>query len=388
MDSRLVSNIESFPWKALRAVSKRDIHARKQALGTFPGFADVAETQEALTALLKVPCEISALAIGSGVLAPLFQGIAVEVVTEGKPARSVLVELDIALVHSLISIVTQTPPMVMIGSESMPPPPPAGRICGAAAALVMSVARRSVSKHVPLVLKQAAPAQSSLLDFIEDDEEPVYASYSVVVGDEAHLARVWMRSSGALVPEPPMDLSLFGRAPLGLKVVLVEETMTRAEIAALGRGDVLLLSRKLGYGGDGAPILSGPVTLAAARSEVGLRAKLDGASLIYDGDIVDLDPTARLEQSAMPDERVFGDVPVSVRVEVGTVELAARDWARVRAGDTLTLSKRLGEPVVLRVAGVEVARGELVNVEGEVGVRILEKHTSGSGETVDTQVVP
>ena len=387
MDSHLVSNIEPFPWKALRAVSKRDIHARKQALGTFPGFAEVGEATAALTALLKVPCEVSALAIGSGVLAPLFQGIAVELVTEGRPARSILVELDIALVHSLLGIVTQTPPMIMIGSESMPPPPPAGRICGAAAALVMYVARRSVSKHVPLVLKQAAPAQSSLLDFIEDDEEPVYASYSVVVGDEAHLARVWMRSSGALAPEPPMDLRLFGRAPLGLKVVLLEEVLTRAELAALGKGDVLVLSRKLGFGSDSAPLLSGPVTLAAARSDVGLRARLDGTSLVFDGDIVDLDPAARLEQSAMPDERVFGDVPVSVRVEVGTVELPARDWAKVRAGDTLTLSKRLGEPVILRVAGVEVARGELVNVEGEVGVRILEKHTSAN-ETVDTQVAP
>jgi flagellar motor switch/type III secretory pathway protein FliN len=32
----------------------------------------------------------------------------------------------------------------------------------------------------------------------------------------------------------------------------------------------------------------------------------------------------------------------------------------------------LGEPVVLRVAGRAVARGELVDVEGTVGVRVRE----------------
>jgi len=43
----------------------------------------------------------------------------------------------------------------------------------------------------------------------------------------------------------------------------------------------------------------------------------------------------------------------------------------------VSLGKRIGEHVVLRVAGVEVARGELVDLDGEVGVRIVAR----SGET-------
>jgi flagellar motor switch protein FliM len=34
--------------------------------------------------------------------------------------------------------------------------------------------------------------------------------------------------------------------------------------------------------------------------------------------------------------------------------------------------RRIAEPVTLRVAGQVVARGELVDVEGELGVRIRE----------------
>lgn len=68
-----------------------------------------------------------------------------------------------------------------------------------------------------------------------------------------------------------------------------------------------------------------------------------------------------------------GEVPVVVRVEIGTAEMSARQWASVAAGDVIALGRRVGEAVVLRVSGVEVARGELVEIEGEVGVRITER---------------
>ena len=67
----------------------------------------------------------------------------------------------------------------------------------------------------------------------------------------------------------------------------------------------------------------------------------------------------------------MGEVPVVVRVEVGTVEMAAKDWAALGQGDVIALGRKVGDGVTLRVGGVAVARGELVDLEGEVGVRIL-----------------
>jgi flagellar motor switch/type III secretory pathway protein FliN len=64
------------------------------------------------------------------------------------------------------------------------------------------------------------------------------------------------------------------------------------------------------------------------------------------------------------------DAPVLVRVELGEVSLSAQQWARVTPGSILTTGHPVGQQVILRVADVEVARGELVNVEGELGVRI------------------
>ena len=69
----------------------------------------------------------------------------------------------------------------------------------------------------------------------------------------------------------------------------------------------------------------------------------------------------------------LGEVPIVMRVEIGEATMSARDWASLGRGDVISLGRRLGDPVVLRVGGVLVARGELVELEGEVAVRIVER---------------
>jgi flagellar motor switch/type III secretory pathway protein FliN len=71
------------------------------------------------------------------------------------------------------------------------------------------------------------------------------------------------------------------------------------------------------------------------------------------------------------------NAPIVVRVEVGSVTLTARQWAELAPGDVIETGVRIGELAVLRVAGVEVARGELVDVEGELGVRVRELTGAG-----------
>jgi flagellar motor switch/type III secretory pathway protein FliN len=69
----------------------------------------------------------------------------------------------------------------------------------------------------------------------------------------------------------------------------------------------------------------------------------------------------------------LGDAPLVVRVEIGIAEMRAREWAALSPGDVVALGRRIAEPVILRVAGREVARGELVDLEGEIGVRIMSR---------------
>jgi flagellar motor switch/type III secretory pathway protein FliN len=120
------------------------------------------------------------------------------------------------------------------------------------------------------------------------------------------------------------------------------------------------------------------VHLAAPSATVGLRAELvEDGRLVLRGEVEQLaDMHATEDRMGEVDDvdalvENVGAVPVIVRVEVGEATMAARDWATLGKGDVITLGRRVGDPVVLRVAGVPVATGELVEVEGEVGVRIV-----------------
>jgi flagellar motor switch/type III secretory pathway protein FliN len=115
------------------------------------------------------------------------------------------------------------------------------------------------------------------------------------------------------------------------------------------------------------------VLLAAPGADRGACADLgEHGQLVLRGDTEDL----RMDETLVD---TLGDVPVVVRVEIGAAEMRAREWAAVAAGDVIALGRRIAEPVVLRVGGVEVARGELVEIEGEVGVRIVSRSADGGG---------
>ena len=67
-----------------------------------------------------------------------------------------------------------------------------------------------------------------------------------------------------------------------------------------------------------------------------------------------------------------GDVPVELVVELARIELSLSELAALRPGEVLATGRAIGEHVVLRAGERVIARGELVDIEGEVGVRVLE----------------
>lgn len=64
------------------------------------------------------------------------------------------------------------------------------------------------------------------------------------------------------------------------------------------------------------------------------------------------------------------DLHVEVTVELATQSVSLEALAAWGVGAVVEFPQRLGETVVVRAGGRVVARGELVNVEGQVGVRI------------------
>lgn len=68
---------------------------------------------------------------------------------------------------------------------------------------------------------------------------------------------------------------------------------------------------------------------------------------------------------------LLDDVSVALVVELGRVSVSAADVMQLRPGHVIELSRAPGEPVDLVVDGKRIGKGELVEVDGELGVRIL-----------------
>ena len=67
----------------------------------------------------------------------------------------------------------------------------------------------------------------------------------------------------------------------------------------------------------------------------------------------------------------IGDSPIELSVEVARFRLSVEELAAMRPGEILISGRQIGEPVVLRAGDKAVAKGELVNVDGEVAVRLI-----------------
>ena len=69
--------------------------------------------------------------------------------------------------------------------------------------------------------------------------------------------------------------------------------------------------------------------------------------------------------------KAAGDATVELVVELARFEVPLGDLAAVRPGEVLATGKAIGERITLRAGERAIALGELVDIEGEVGVRIL-----------------
>jgi flagellar motor switch protein FliN len=86
-----------------------------------------------------------------------------------------------------------------------------------------------------------------------------------------------------------------------------------------------------------------------------------------------------LTGSAVPDAPNAGelsgldivlDVPVELAVEIGRTEMTIRETLDLGPGSIVVLDRMTGEPVDLLVNGRRIARGEVVAIDEQFGLRI------------------
>ncbi|HEX4339398.1 MAG TPA: FliM/FliN family flagellar motor switch protein [Polyangiaceae bacterium] len=383
--------VVSYPWDRLARVSRRDTRAARRVRDVIgplflAGRPDTERVAEAAAELLSAPVAISAQApVSSGDVAS--ERAVVLETADG--AVSFAVELEPALVTLVVARVLGRRDHVTATDA-----PLADDVRGALAAVLVETARRA-GMTVPL----RAEVHDERDDATDHDGPRARFDVTVTVGGRPYHAALSvvpraLPTTGA--PSFVHDVD-YGALPIRIPLVAARSLGERAELAALVPGDVWLP----GDGWLATPThTSGPepatdATVLAARllsraalspstSERGIGVgRSDDGKLVLRGDLIALDAeAAETTHERGGDEAMSGteetltsmalDAPIVVRVEVGSVTLTAREWGALKPGDVLETGLRLAEPAVLRVAGREVARGELVSVDGELGVRIRE----------------
>ncbi len=258
-----------------------------------------------------------------------------------------------------------------------------------------AVARRAVRSELPNPappMRLVAVDQQARQRFAAaDGSSQLTIDVTAIVGDDAFSVSVF-----ALLRERPTSgelrfdlaaLASMGDTPLELRVVASCSAGMRDELETMRAGDAWLPGDGWTIRRDG-PGLQGTVLLCAQHGELALPANLhaDGRIVLGEG-VMQVDADAKTTD---PDEvpaagadteptaaDVIAEAPVVVRVELGAVTLSAREWAALQPGDVVMTGTRIAERAVLRIGGVAVAQGELVDVDGELGVRIHARTTSG-----------
>jgi type III secretion protein Q len=199
---------------------------------------------------------------------------------------------------------------------------------------------------VPSVEEPLAPRLARGAGAALDTGSALAIELELAAGDVGGRARLLLPASavralrGASAPDGPAHgLPVPTSLRAGVSALLPDE------LEALAPGDVVLFDPPA----DGVEELVLP---GGAR----LRGRRDGGGF-------------HLEEMTMTERQA--QLPITLEVELARVELSVGELARLEPGATLPLALDRRGLVTLRAGERAVARGELVEIDGAVGVRIL-----------------
>lgn len=400
--------IADFPWHALPRVAAGEARASRALARTF-GPELRARATAALTELLGQRVEIAARRRSWLASERVEVGARGAIVVLEAAHGPLVLEIDAELALAAVGAMAGRRSLPKIARDRVIP----DEIAGALAGIAQWVARAcGVDAHATGASSRptAGSARARLCDA---GTHALVLDFAVNVG----ALRGGLRMSTVAPPLAPRavervsgaaldTLRALGATPLELHVVAASGWLPAREVALLAPGDALVMDLREGLAPGGACVL------AAANAETGVSAERVGAgddgrqavAVRVGARRVGLAPEpgsvervgdaraareggpvasessngdATVEIAAIHDGgplvEALADAPVLVRVEIGSVTLPARDWAAIGVGDVVALDRRVGDLVHLRVGGRTIARGELVDVDGAIGVRVLER---------------
>lgn len=187
-------------------------------------------------------------------------------------------------------------------------------------------------------------------------------------GDASASGELWFDDTGlaylaAALRQLPaaIDEQDWRALPISLTFSVGRTTLPLSSLRALNRRDVVLLDESWAGGElDRIMVMVGRMGAAAAVSgrHVTILEEL--------GDIMeDLDDQGPEEGAA------FGDLPVRLCFDLGERQLTLAELMTMGPGHVFDLGRELRRAVIIRANGRAIGEGELVDVDGQIGVAVL-----------------
>ncbi len=294
--------------------------------------------------------------------------VAVAIASSDDPLRRrFLVELEAAMARALVDR--------LLGAAE-PTPIEAPLAEGEAGVLLYLAARLLAelggSHRVVAVLGSRAGLRKAL-----DEGDLAFWPVRVRVGARSGVAtegtlRVWLSEpSGASVESPPSPSpapAALAALPVGLRLFRGRARLRVDELGELDVGDAILFDEAAEEGELFAEVEGSRRAL--------LRCRLDGSNVVVQEIVPGRDAGRRRGGKAMSQAdaegglALAGDVEVELTVDVARLRLRLGELARIRPGEVLGTGVEVGERVRVRAGELDVAEGELVDVDGKLGVLV------------------
>jgi len=181
-------------------------------------------------------------------------------------------------------------------------------------------------------------------------------------------------TTGATTGDRQLSPALL-RIPVALSVRAGSTAIPAADLETLARGDIVLLDRCSLVSVPDNP--RGTCTVHVGdRNVARFDATCEERTITLMGKLpeepVMTDGKRRSDRPGGGPAKITGTVPVQLTLEVARFTLALEDLADLQVGDVLATHANIGAAVTLRAGELPIARGELVDCEGEIGVRITD----------------
>lgn len=155
--------------------------------------------------------------------------------------------------------------------------------------------------------------------------------------------------------------------PITLRLCIGEADLSLNQLRHLARGDVVLITRRLTDDASQV-VLRAPLS---GRVDWSIAARVDGMELHLVQAVKTMSTAPDAPPPSGTDEPISIDqMPVRLSFDVGDKTLTLAELRSLQAGSVLALDRPVDDYVTVRANGAAIGRGQLIEIDGRMGVSI------------------